>query len=57
MLAQARQLQLVPAHSIADGHTDTVFALALDPAHSQFVSGGLGAVRRTVIVPCSLHLW
>jgi WD40 repeat protein len=36
----ARQLHLVPAHSIADAHTDTIFALALDPAHSQFVSGG-----------------
>lgn len=36
---QARQLQLVPAHSIANAHTDTIFTLALDPAHSQFVSG------------------
>ena len=37
---QARQLQLNPVHSLPDGHNEMIFALAVDPAHHQFVTGG-----------------
>ena len=37
---QARQLQLNPVLSLPDGHNEMIFALAVDTAHQQFVTGG-----------------
>ena len=50
--AQARQLQLQPVHTLTEGHTEMIFALAVDPAHSQFVSGER-PLRVMVLVLCA----